>query len=202
MCDGFALCAPVTVAPMRSHPKSSKARHLLLPLAIFAFITCVIIPRAHAQSLEKAAPDLRASLLTAQPFPEPLMPNPDSHPEWIPEQSPRQPRMSRPERRVWLLLGLAQHGAAFFDARTTREAMTHYRELDPLLRPFAHSAAIYPAMQIGPVGLDWLAARLATSRHHWLRRLWWLPQAAATAGFLWSGVHNLELPAPPTIPAH
>lgn len=99
-------------------------------------------------------------------------------------------------RRMWLALGLAQHGAAFFDARTTRDAMKNHRELDPLLRPFAHSIALYPVMQIAPAGLDWLAIRLATSRHRWLRRLWWLPQAAATAGFVWSGVHNLGLPGP------
>ena len=102
---------------------------------------------------------------------------------------------------IWILLGIAQHGAAFFDARTTRHAVAHYRELDPLLRPFAHSAAIYPAMQIAPAGLDWLATRLATSRHHWLRRLWWVPQAVATAGFLWSGMHNLGLPTPSGTPA-
>ncbi len=187
---------------MRHWKKSSKALRLFLALATLVFITCAAAPRARAQVLEKATPDLRATLFPAPPFPERLLPKPDFHPEWIPEQRPRPPRMSRPQRRAWLLLGVAQHGAAFFDARTTREAMTHYRELDPLLRPFAHSAAIYPAMQLGPVGLDWLATRLATSRHRWLRRLWWVPQAAATAGFLWSGMHNLELPTPTGIPAH
>lgn len=96
--------------------------------------------------------------------------------------------------RAWVVLGLMQHGAAFFDARTTHDAMNHYREVDPFIRPFAHSAALYPVMQIAPLGLDWLATRMATSRNRWLRRIWWLPQAASTAGFLWSGVHNLRLP--------
>jgi hypothetical protein len=165
-------------------------------------MACAVVPRARAQALDKPAPNARAALFALAPSPERLLPEPDSHPEWIPEPPPRRPRMSRSERRLWIVLGAAQHGAAFFDARTTRDAMTHYRELNPLLRPFAHSAALYPVMQIGPVGLDWLATRLATSRHHWLRRLWWVPQAAATAGFLWSGVHNLDLPAPSGIPAH
>jgi hypothetical protein len=110
--------------------------------------------------------------------------------------------MSASQRRSWYLLGLAQHGAAFVDARTTREALKNYRVPDPLLRPFAHSAAIYPVMQIAPLGFDWLAVRMATSRHHWERHLWWLPQAVATAGFLWSGVHNLRLPRPPGLPCH
>ncbi|HVB98689.1 MAG TPA: hypothetical protein VNJ12_05065 [Candidatus Dormibacteraeota bacterium] len=106
--------------------------------------------------------------------------------------------LSSRQRREWLLFGMAQHGAAFFDARTTREAIgNNHRELDPLLRPFAHSALLYPVMQIAPAGLDWLAVRFATSRHRWLRRIWWLPQAAAAAGFLWSGAHNLRLSSRP-----
>lgn len=115
-----------------------------------------------------------------------------------PDASPRATRygLSFKQQRAWFLLGLAQHGAAFFDARTTRDAMSHYHELDPLLRPFARSAALYPVMQIGPAGLDWLALRMASSHHRWLRRLWWLPQTAAAAGFVWSGVHNLRLPNP------
>jgi hypothetical protein len=184
----------------RTH--SSIARRLLPALAALVFITCAAVPSARAQVLGKAAPDLRATLFTPTPFLEPFVPKPDSHPEWIPQQPLVRRRMSPVQRREWLLLGAAQHGAAFFDARTTRDALTHYRELDPLLRPFGHSAALYPAMQIAPLGLDWLAKRLATSPHRWLRRLWWVPQAAATAGFLWSGVHNLGLPAPAGIPAH
>lgn len=170
--------------------------------ALLLFVTCAAAPRARAQVLEKTTPDLRAELFTPAPFPEHLLPRPNFHPEWIPEKPSRPPRMSPAQRRTWLVLGVAQHGAAFFDARTTRDSMAHYRELDPFLRPFAHSAAIYPAMQIAPLGLDWLARRMATSRHRWLRRLWWVPQAAATAGFLWSGVHNMNLPATPGIPAH
>ncbi len=117
---------------------------------------------------------------------------------WPDDDGPDAPApygLSARQRRQLLLLGLAQHGAAFFDARATREAIgNNYRELDPLLRPFAHSAALYPVMQIAPTGLDWLALRLIRSRHRWLRRLWWLPQAAATAGFIWSGAHDLGLP--------
>jgi hypothetical protein len=108
--------------------------------------------------------------------------------------------MSPAKRRAWFALDLAEHGAAFFDARTTRQAVHHYHELDPLLCPFVHSAALYPVMQLAPFGLDWLATRLAISRHRWLRRVWWLPQAAATAGFVWSGMHNLSLPSAPALP--
>lgn len=102
------------------------------------------------------------------------------------------------KRQAWIALALVEHGAAFFDAYTTREAIGKgYREGNPLFAPFARSAAIYPAMQITHLGVDWLALRLATSRHSWVRRLWWLPQTAATAGSVWAGVHNLSLPSHP-----
>jgi hypothetical protein len=187
---------------MRHRKNVSKACRAFRALAALTFILCVTAPRTRAQVLEKTTPDLRATLFAAPAVPERLLPRPDFHPEWIPPQRTRPPRMSIAQRRAWILLGAAQHGAAFFDARTTRDAMRHYRELDPLLRPFAHSEALYPAMQLGPVGLDWLATRLATSPHRWLRRLWWVPQAAATAGFLWSGMHNLRLPATSGVPSH
>lgn len=202
MCDGFGVGAAVTVASMSHRNLPPMARRPILALATLVFIACAAVPRTRAQVLEKAAPELRATLFASQPFPERSLPKPDFHAEWIPERPARRPRMSRAQHRAWFLLDAGMHGAAFFDARTTRDVMSHYRELDPLLRPFAHSAALYPAMQIGPLGLDWLATRLATSRHRWLRRLWWVPQAAATAGFLWSGIHNLGLPTPSGIPAH
>jgi hypothetical protein len=202
VCDGFAGDVPVTVLAMSIRKQPLNPRRPFLTLATLLFVICAAAPRVRAQVLDKTTPDLRAALLTPAPFPERLLSKPSFHPEWVPQQRPRSSRMSPAQRRVWLALGVAQHGAAFFDARTTRDAMAHYRELDPLLRPFAHSAAIYPAMQIAPLGLDWLARRLATSRHRWLRRLWWVPQAAATAGFLWSGMHNLGLPATPGIPTH
>lgn len=185
---------------MRQPEKRAVARkRKLVAVAYLFFLAAALVPRAHAQEIAKpSAPDLRSALLVPAPFLEPLPGKADFHPESVPARL----RMSAGERRTWFLLGLAQHGAAFFDAHTTRVAMRHYHELDPFMRPFAHSAAIYPVMQIGPLGLDWLATRLATSRHRWLRRLWWVPQAAATAGFLWSAAHNLQLPAVPGSPAH
>ncbi len=107
---------------------------------------------------------------------------------------------ARPPRRLWLTLAVVQHGAAVFDAWTTRRAVRSHRELNPLLRPFAHSAALYPAMQIAPLAADWGALRLARSRHGWMRRLWWVPQAGLTAGMIWSGIHNLRLQPPGTTP--
>ncbi|HEV2388037.1 MAG TPA: hypothetical protein VGS20_12365 [Candidatus Acidoferrales bacterium] len=154
---------------------------------------------AAAQSLDPAlgVPDLHPALLYPAPFSRNLLPPPPFQPA---RPAPPRLRMSPGQRRAWLVLAAADHSASFFDARTTRVAIRNYQELNPLLRPFAHSAALYPAMQVVPFGLDLLASRLATSRYRWLRRLWWLPQSAATVGHLWAGAHNMGLPAPSGAP--
>ena len=96
-------------------------------------------------------------------------------------------------RRLWFALGMAQHGAATFDAWSTRAAISGGQcfEADPLMRPFAGNASIYAAIQVGPALLDYLGRRMMTSRHGWARRIWWLPQALGAAEFAASGVHNL-----------
>ena len=101
-------------------------------------------------------------------------------------------------RRAWLGLSLIQHGAAAFDAYTTRAAISQGAvETDPIMRPFAHSASIYAAIQAGPLVLDFVARRMQRSPNSFVRRMWWLPQSVATAGFVYSGVHNLHVAGNP-----
>ncbi len=97
--------------------------------------------------------------------------------------------------KLWYALVAAGHGAATFDAWTTRRVIQSGlgHELNPLLRPFANSNALYGAMQAGPGMLDFLARRMMHSPRRWVRRLWWLPQVAGTAGSFWSGAHNLRV---------
>lgn len=93
--------------------------------------------------------------------------------------------------RLWLALSAAEHSAATYDAWSTRRALATGRiEADPLMRPFAGSASLYPAMQLVPFGLDYLAHRLERSSG-WAHRVWWLPQSAATVTFLFSGSYNV-----------
>jgi hypothetical protein len=114
------------------------------------------------------------------PEPEPIKP--------IKVYSPEKPRTSR----SWLALAMMQHGAATFDAYSTRQAIGHGAvEDDPLMRPFAHSGAIYAAIQVGPLLLDYVARRMQHSEYGMVRRMWFVPQSASAAGFLISGVHNL-----------
>jgi hypothetical protein len=97
-------------------------------------------------------------------------------------------------RKIWLALSLAEHSAATFDAYSTRLAISRgANEADPIMQPFAHAPAIYGAIQVGPLVLDYAARRMERSQHGFLRKTWWVPQTAATGLFLFSGAHNMSV---------
>lgn len=102
--------------------------------------------------------------------------------------------MSMPSRNAWIALSVVQHGAAGFDAYSTRQAVGHGAvEDDPMMRPFAHSPAIYVATQVGPVIFDLLARHMQRSEYPIVRRLWWMPQSMSAGLSIFSGVHNLSV---------
>jgi hypothetical protein len=117
----------------------------------------------------------------------------------VPAIEPAQPAKvifpeNMPSRRNWLMLSFAQHGAAAFDAYSTRQAVSGgARESDPFMRPFAQSPAIYAAIQGAPLVLDFAARKMQRSHSNFARRTWWLPQTAATGLFMFSGIHNLNV---------
>ena len=96
-------------------------------------------------------------------------------------------------RHAWYALAFAGHGAAAFDAWSTRRAISNGAgtEANPLLRPFAHSGALYVATQVSPALMDYFGRRMMRSSHPWVRKMWWLPQSAGTAMSLAAGVHNV-----------
>jgi hypothetical protein len=101
---------------------------------------------------------------------------------------------SAPARRNWLMLSIVEHSAATFDAYSTRQAVSRGAvEQDPLMRPFAHSPAIYAAIQVGPVLFDLLARHMQRSNYNFERRTWWVPQTASTGMSIFAGIHNLNL---------
>ncbi|MGC1482570.1 MAG: hypothetical protein WA789_02150 [Candidatus Acidiferrum sp.] len=103
------------------------------------------------------------------------------------------------QKKVWYALTIASSGAAAFDAWSTRRAISsgYGMESNPLLRPFAHSGALYVATQVSPLALDFVGRKMMTSRHNWMRRMWWLPQSAGTGMSLGAGVHNVGV-----VPSH
>ena len=99
------------------------------------------------------------------------------------------------KRMIWYGLLATGHGAAAFDAWSTRRAVSggYGTESNPMLRPFANSNAIYAATQISPAVMDFLGHRMMTSSHPWMRRFWWVPQAAGAGFSLGAGLHNYSL---------
>ena len=99
------------------------------------------------------------------------------------------------QRKVWYTLLATSHGAAAFDAYSTRRAISqgYGQEGNPLLRPFSHSGAFYAATQVSPAVMDYIGKRMMVSPNPWLRKLWWLPQAAGTGISIGAGVHNMNV---------
>jgi hypothetical protein len=114
--------------------------------------------------------------------------------------SPVKPALERPvptprQQKLWYTFMAVSHGAAAFDAWSTRRAITgnYGTESDPFLRPFAHSNAIYAATQVSPLVMDYLGRRMMTSSNPTLRRFWWVPQVAGAGFSFGSGMHNYAL---------
>ncbi|MGB9431899.1 MAG: hypothetical protein WBQ89_06640 [Candidatus Acidiferrum sp.] len=99
------------------------------------------------------------------------------------------------QREFWYGLVVLGHGAAGFDAWTTRRAIGggYGIEGDPLQRPFANSGAIYATTQVAPVIMDYLGHRMMRSSHRWIRKSWWVPQAASAGVSLGAGLHNYSV---------
>ena len=110
------------------------------------------------------------------------------------------PALERPvptptQRKLWYTFMAVDHGAAAFDAWSTRRAISanYGTEADPVLRPFSHSNAIYAATQVSPAVMDYLGRRMLTSAHPTLRRFWWVPQVAGAGLSFGSAMHNYFL---------
>ena len=102
---------------------------------------------------------------------------------------------NRRNQRLWRGLAIASHGAATFDAWSTRHAITTSgaQELNPLLRPFAGNASLYAAIQVAPFLMDYAGKKMMYSRHGWMRHTWWVPQTASFVSSLFCGAHNLAV---------
>src|SRR5690242_17526421 len=111
----------------------------------------------------------------------------------LPGSIPAKPEISGRQRGAFYVLMAAEHGSAVLDAWSTRAVLRQGgSELDPLVRPFADSTTLYPALQVVPFGVDYFASRLMHSNHRVLRKLWWVPQAVATGGSVYCGMANLR----------
>ena len=114
----------------------------------------------------------------------------------VPVRNEAKIRAERPSlpRKTYFSLALLQHSAVAFDSWSTRNLVENGgRELNPLLRPFANSNALYPVMQTWPTAIDYIAARMARSNKSWVRKMWWVPQTASAASSFVIGARNVSL---------
>jgi hypothetical protein len=99
------------------------------------------------------------------------------------------------QKKLWYALTFAGSGAAAFDAWSTRRAISggYGTESNPMLRPFVHSNAIYAATQVSPLVMDIIGRKMMTSKHEWMRRMWWVPQSGGTSFSTIAAVHNVTV---------
>jgi hypothetical protein len=91
-----------------------------------------------------------------------------------------------------------QTAALIADGVTTRQYLSRgYVEVDPFTRVLLGRKPTWARM--APLGTlqvfagMWLAERMETSRHLWVRRLWWLPQVAGIVGNAAATANNVAL---------
>lgn len=99
------------------------------------------------------------------------------------------------DKKIWYGLMAVSHGAAAFDAWSTRRAVAggYGTEANPFLRAASHSNMIYVATQVSPAVMDLIGRKMMTSHNSWIRRMWWLPQTAGAGLSISAGVHNTSL---------
>ena len=175
------LCA-VPQADDATKVAATKQQTLLAKVADNSSNDAIAAAALPAAPESKVRPDAEPVALrsAAQPF-EPVRP------------SPRRPSEAPRQRVMWYGLAVVGHGAAGFDAWTTRLAITsgNGREANPFMKPFAYSNAIYAATQVSPAFMDFLGKRMMVSQNPWVRKLWWVPQTAGASVSFLAGAHNL-----------
>jgi len=127
---------------------------------------------------------------------EAFLPGAAIQPATPPKAAIRGPRYEAPKQRIaWIGLSAAGHSTAAFDAYSTRRAIAggYGTESNPLLRPFAHSGALYVATQVNPAVMDFFGHKMMTNRRPWVRKMWWVPQAAGVGFSFAACMHNMSL---------
>jgi hypothetical protein len=94
-----------------------------------------------------------------------------------------------------LALGMAQSAALVADGVTTTERVRQgYTETDSVTKLFLGSRPKWAGM--APLGAaqclleTWLAERMRSSSHKWIRRFWWVPQSVGIGGNTWGAQAN------------
>jgi hypothetical protein len=174
------LVLSVSIGSAQTGLKSPNVRQAVMPVAIAAAMPEAPLANnallSNGGSAFNPAPSISGALVVRSAVVKPAAPT----------------KISARQRELFYGLMSVEHGAALLDSWSTRDVLrAGGRELDPLVRPFAHSPTLYPALQITPFAVDYFSARLMRSNHRVLRGLWWVPQVVSAAGSIYCGVSNL-----------
>jgi hypothetical protein len=95
-------------------------------------------------------------------------------------------------------LTIVQSTVLLADGITTKQVVARgYLEGDPITRIFIGREPTWSRMApfgtVQVIAEAWLAVRMKSSRHIWIRRFWWLPQMVGIAGNVWGTENNLKL---------
>lgn len=95
-------------------------------------------------------------------------------------------------------LAAAQSSFSFADGYTTRRMIQRgYSEMDPITRPVigkkAPWARMAPAGAAIGIGEMWLAEKMRSSSHKWIRKTWWIPQTFTIGGNIYGIRNNVRL---------
>lgn len=179
--DSPSAPAPVVETAKTDTAKSDSSTSSSLPAAPVAKIPA-----------DNAATNGESSSLSA----EAILSGAAIQPANPPKPALRGVRYETPRQKVaWIGLSIMGHGTAAFDAYSTRQAVSggFGREANPLLRPFAHSGAIYTATQVSPTLMDFLGHKMMKSRSPLIRKMWWVPQATGAGLSFAAGMHNMSI---------
>lgn len=188
------ICALPQAAVVRDLPADSTAA---IETAKNLVPSASKLPESPAPKLERDAAVPATKLFDA------ASPEPSASPAIQPASRtplPIKPALTRGyensrDKKIWYGLMAVSHGAAAFDAWSTRRAVAggYGTEANPFLRAASHSNMIYAATQVSPAVMDLIGRKMMTSQNRWIRRFWWLPQAAGTGLSISAGVHNTSL---------
>lgn len=148
----------------------TKAKFILA--AVVAIVPLAAAPSARAQIIPAS--------LTRAASPDSKIPN---RVALLPplRSEPRKP-VCDAHQRLFITLSAGVYAASALDMQESESRLPHFREYDPLARPFVGlpAPAYYAAGALFATGVNWLGWKMARSpRWH---KIWWVPQVATMAG--------------------
>jgi hypothetical protein len=96
-------------------------------------------------------------------------------------------------KHIFLWVFLVTQGTATVDIITTTQHLNQAGlEHDPLAKPFTNlpRPAYIAAGEVGAAGVSFIGWKMKHSKHKWVRKIWWVPQAATISGNSYGSIYS------------